>query len=176
MNTTADHSQVQGVAGPVRQWPRGHQGLPGLHTEAAGQIHRTKHWTWEAVNAQTQQKLGKKTILNNYCISIASNQAACTTCHVGYGWKDNQPDPHRRRTPTARCHDTTGNYMKAPAPAGSGVRGRHRAAPGSGNIIKGLDPSKIAQKRREDQPRHLRRPPLLRRRRRRRQARRPGQL
>ena len=34
------------------------------------------------------QRLGKKNVINNYCLSTGTNLGACATCHVGYGWKD----------------------------------------------------------------------------------------
>jgi len=147
LNTTADHSKFKELQAPFGNGPEVTKACLACHTEAAGQIHRTKHWTWEAVNAQTQQKLGKKTILNNYCISIASNQAACTTCHVGYGWKDNQFDfTKQENVDCLVCHDTTGIYKKAPGTGGQVFGKDTELPPGSGNIIKGLDLSKIAQK------------------------------
>ena len=31
---------------------------------------------------------GKNDLLNNFCIAVPSNEARCTQCHTGYGYKD----------------------------------------------------------------------------------------
>ena len=37
------------------------------NTEAAKQIQKTNHWTWEFLNPDNKQRLGKRNILNNFC-------------------------------------------------------------------------------------------------------------
>jgi len=37
-------------------------------------VMKTRHWTSEALNPNTNRMLGKKTMVNNFCIGIASNQ------------------------------------------------------------------------------------------------------
>ncbi len=88
LTTTADHTKFKQLQKTFNSGPEVTKACLECHTEAAGQIHRTKHWKWEFLNPDTKQTLGKKTVLNNFCISIASNYASCTSCHVGYGWKD----------------------------------------------------------------------------------------
>jgi len=52
-------------------------------------------------------------------MSIASNEARCTSCHVGYGWKDASFDhTDMTRIDCLVCHDTTGTYKKTPTAAG----------------------------------------------------------
>jgi octaheme c-type cytochrome (tetrathionate reductase family) len=52
-------------------------------------------------------------------MSIASNEARCTSCHVGYGWKDPSFDlTDMRKIDCLVCHDTTGTYKKVPTGAG----------------------------------------------------------
>ncbi|MDD2317631.1 MAG: tetrathionate reductase family octaheme c-type cytochrome [Desulfobacterales bacterium] len=52
-------------------------------------------------------------------MSPISNEARCTSCHAGYGWKDNTFDfTDRTRIDCLVCHDTTGTYKKAPPGAG----------------------------------------------------------
>ena len=88
LNTTADHTKFKELQREFASGPEVTKACLTCHTEAAGQIHRTKHWKWEYKNPDTDQLLGKKNVVNNFCISIASNEAACNSCHVGYGWKD----------------------------------------------------------------------------------------
>ena len=68
LTTTADHSKFKELDKAFSSGPEVTQTCLGCHTEAAGQIHRTKHWKWEYLNPDTKQTLGKKTILNNFCI------------------------------------------------------------------------------------------------------------
>jgi hypothetical protein len=122
LNTTADHSKFTELQRAFKTGPELTRACLSCHTEAAGQIHRTKHWKWEYLNPATGQTLGKKTIVNNFCISIASNQASCTSCHVGYGWKDAKFDfSSQENVDCIVCHDTTGNYRKPPGLAGNVV-------------------------------------------------------
>jgi len=147
LTTTADHTKFKELQREFKSGPEVTKVCLTCHTEAAGQIHRTKHWKWEFLNPDTQQVLGKKKVLNNYCISIAANQASCTSCHVGYGWKDNNFDfKSEENVDCLVCHDTSGNYRKPPGLAGHVVTQDMEFPPGSGKILKAIDLSKIAQK------------------------------
>ncbi len=91
--------------------------------------------------------LGKKHVINNFCISIASNEAACNSCHIGYGWKDASFDfKSEENVDCVVCHDTTGIYRKPSGLAGNVVTKDTEFPPGSGKILKGIDLTKIAQK------------------------------
>ncbi|WP_305043532.1 tetrathionate reductase family octaheme c-type cytochrome [Geoalkalibacter sp.] len=86
------------------------------HEDAAESIMRTNHWTLAKVQTLAdgrQVELGKKNVLNNYCGSIKSNWARCTSCHIGYGWvgEDFALDKPEN-VDCLVCHDTTGTYRK----------------------------------------------------------------
>jgi octaheme c-type cytochrome (tetrathionate reductase family) len=52
-------------------------------------------------------------------VSIISNEARCTSCHAGYGWKDDTFDfTDMTKIDCLICHDTTGTYKKTPTAAG----------------------------------------------------------
>jgi octaheme c-type cytochrome (tetrathionate reductase family) len=146
--TTADHSKFKELEGPFNSGPDVTKACLSCHTEAAKQVHRTKHWTWEFINPETKQKLGKKNVLNNFCISVPSNYAGCTACHVGYGWKDANFDfTSEANVDCLVCHDTTGLYQKPPGLAGHPVVGEPKELPpGSGQFIKPVDLARVAQK------------------------------
>jgi octaheme c-type cytochrome (tetrathionate reductase family) len=148
LNTTADHGKFKELEGPFKSGPEVTQACLRCHTEAARQVHRTKHWTWEFLNPDSQQKLGKKNVINNFCISVPSNFAACTACHVGYGWKDASFDfASEANVDCLVCHDTTGSYSKPPGLAGNPVVGAPmELPPGSGKFIKPVDLVRVAQK------------------------------
>ncbi|MBK7422794.1 MAG: tetrathionate reductase family octaheme c-type cytochrome [Propionivibrio sp.] len=147
LTTTADHSKFKELQREFQSGPEVTKACLTCHTEAAGQIHRTKHWKWEHLNPDSGQTLGKKHILNNFCISIASNYSACTSCHIGYGWKDANFDfSVKENIDCLVCHDTTGIYKKPPGLAGNPVIKDMELPPGSGKIVKGIDITKVAQK------------------------------
>ena len=147
LNTTADHSKFLELQREFKSGPEVTKACLVCHTEAAGQIHRTKHWKWEYLNPDTKQMLGKKTIVNNFCISIASNEAACNSCHVGYGWKDASFDfKSEENVDCIVCHDTTGNYKKPSGLAGNVVTKDMEFPAGSGKILKAINLSSISQK------------------------------
>jgi len=147
LNTTADHSKFKELQVTFNSGPEVTKACLTCHTEAAGQIHRTKHWKWEYKNPQTGQVLGKKHVVNNFCISVASNEAACNSCHIGYGWKDASFDfASETNVDCLACHDTTGNYKKPSGLAGNVVTKDMEFPPGSGKILKAIDLSNIAQK------------------------------
>ncbi len=112
--STADHSKFKELEGPFETGPEVTRACLQCHTEAAKQVHKTKHWTWSAVNEQTGQKLGKRNVINNFCISTQSNIAACSSCHAGYGWKDDSYDSFdfasEENVDCLVCHDTTYTY------------------------------------------------------------------
>ncbi len=113
--TTADHSLFEGLDRDFASGPDVTKACLECHTEAAKQIHKTTHWTWEYENPKTGQLLGKKNVVNNFCLSTSSNIAACSTCHIGYGWKDNTFDfSSQQNVDCLACHDTTGTYSKDP--------------------------------------------------------------
>ena len=90
--STADHSKFEQLQGPFENGPAVTKACLGCHTEAAKQLHKTTHWTWAFDNALTGEKLGKKNVVNNFCVATATNWPRCTSCHIGYGWKDDKFD------------------------------------------------------------------------------------
>jgi octaheme c-type cytochrome (tetrathionate reductase family) len=117
--STADHSKFKELDKNFKTGPQVTKACLSCHTEAAKQVHKTSHWTWDFLNPENKQRLGKKNILNNFCIAPRSNFAACTACHVGYGWKDDNFDfTSEENVDCLVCHDTTGGYSKPPGKAG----------------------------------------------------------
>ncbi len=112
-STTADHTKFKELEGPFKSGPAVTEACLSCHTEAAKQVHKTTHWTWQFENEKTGQTVGKLNVVNNFCISPQSNQKGCTTCHVGYGWVDNTFDfTAESKVDCLVCHDQTGLYDK----------------------------------------------------------------
>ena len=92
------------------------------HEDAAKEVMATTHWTWEKMQnipGKGMKMRGKKNAINNFCVSVGSNEPRCTSCHVGYGWKDDTFDfSDESRVDCLVCHDTTGTYKKPGAGAG----------------------------------------------------------
>lgn len=88
------------------------------HADAANDIMKTAHWKWESQPVKIEghsepAKIGKKNLINNFCIGIRGNWASCTICHIGYGWGDESFDFHRQENVDCLiCHDWSGTYVK----------------------------------------------------------------
>jgi octaheme c-type cytochrome (tetrathionate reductase family) len=93
------------------------------HETSAKEVMKTSHWTWlnekfQNSNNKTVQR-GKINFINNYCIAVPSNYSRCTSCHIGYGWKDASFDFSKEENVDCLvCHDQTGKYTKTPTGAG----------------------------------------------------------
>lgn len=66
------------------------------HPKAAEEVMATTHWTWESRPFQVPWRdqpvtIGKINQINNFCISTRGNQKKCMSCHIGYGWQEDQP-------------------------------------------------------------------------------------
>jgi len=89
------------------------------HEEAGRDMMLTSHFQWvgdEVLDPRTGQMLavGKKNLINNFCISIQGNWESCNRCHAGYGWQDetfNFSDPEN--VDCLVCHDWSGTYRKS---------------------------------------------------------------
>ncbi len=145
-NPKVDHSQFEELQGPLGSGPEVTVACLLCHTEASKQLHKTRHWTWIEVNPATGRQLGKRNIINNFCGSIVSNEPRCTSCHIGYGWKDGSFDfTSEENVDCLVCHDTTGDYRKFPAGAGHPAYQRTEWPAGSGRFIEPPDLAKVAQ-------------------------------
>jgi len=92
------------------------------HTEIGKEFIHTSHWQWtreEYIKGRGVVKLGKKNILNNFCIGISGSEQSCNRCHAGYGWNDKNFDFSKQENIDCLvCHDNTGEYTKATGGAG----------------------------------------------------------
>ncbi|OOY35625.1 cytochrome C [Solemya velum gill symbiont] len=146
-NSTADHSKFEELQKEFGKGPEVTKACLGCHTEASKQLHQTKHWNWKFTNPETGQTLGKSTIVNNFCLSVSTNLPRCTSCHIGYGWKDDTFDfTSEVNVDCLVCHDTTGTYKKYPAGAGHPAYVDKPFPPKGGKkIFKAVDLQAVAQ-------------------------------
>lgn len=144
--STADHRQFEQLKRDFKTAPEVTRECLGCHTEAAREIHKTLHWTWAFDNELTGQMLGKKNVINNFCIATATNWPRCTSCHIGFGWEDNQFDlTSEESVDCLVCHDTTGTYKKFPTDAGHPNYVAKEWPPKSGKIRQPPDLNYVAQ-------------------------------
>lgn len=109
--TTADHSQFDELKKKFRKTRDVIKACLKCHNTGAEQIHKTKHWNWDFTNRETGQKLGARNIINNFFMNTASNEASCSHCHIGSGWKGNKFNYEKNENVDCLiCHDTTGKY------------------------------------------------------------------
>jgi octaheme c-type cytochrome (tetrathionate reductase family) len=144
--STADHSKFKELQKPFASGPEVTKACLSCHTEAAKQVQKTKHWTWEYADPNSGKMLGKKNVINNYCTTTISNEKDCMACHAGYGWKDASFDfTAEENVDCLICHDATGTYRKLPGDAGHPVYERKEFPHGSGKFVEAVDLPKVAQ-------------------------------
>lgn len=89
------------------------------HEKEAHDFMQTVHWTWESEPVLLPGRnepvtIGKKNQLNNFCLGIQSNWVACTRCHAGYGYENNEFDfSDPEKIDCLVCHEQTGAYKKS---------------------------------------------------------------
>ncbi len=122
LDVVEDHQDLEG---PFTDGPSVTEACLDCHEDAAHDFMKTSHWTWELkqdVVGKGPIMLGKKNTLNNFCIAVNSNWPRCTSCHAGYGWKDDSFDfSDATKVDCLVCHDQTGKYKKFPTGAGHPV-------------------------------------------------------
>lgn len=141
-----DHKAL--LPGPFKTGSEVTKACLSCHEQQGRDFMKTAHWTWteeQSVKGEKRQ-VGKKNIINNYCISLTSNWPRCTSCHAGYGWKDGSFDFSKAdNVDCLVCHDTTGTYKKFPTGAGHPVyEGETKEFP-KGVPWKPVDLVKVAQ-------------------------------
>ncbi|NJN67695.1 MAG: tetrathionate reductase family octaheme c-type cytochrome [Chloroflexaceae bacterium] len=133
--STADHHKFEVLQQPFASGPEVTRACLTCHTNASAQMIHALHWTWEFAHPDTGQLLGKRHLINNSALAVPSNEAACATCHAGYGYRDGSFDfAAEEQVDCLVCHDTTGTYAKLPQNAGQPATEATEFPPGSGTI------------------------------------------
>ncbi|MBF0427046.1 MAG: tetrathionate reductase family octaheme c-type cytochrome [Magnetococcales bacterium] len=112
-SSTARHDKLQELNGPFASGQEVTRACLHCHTEAAAQVQKTTHWTWQYTPKGGGRTYGKQNVTNAFCGFAASNWNVCTRCHVGYGWKDPEvKEPSPEQVDCLVCHEQTGQYHK----------------------------------------------------------------
>ncbi|NDR55025.1 tetrathionate reductase family octaheme c-type cytochrome [Aliiruegeria sabulilitoris] len=147
--STVDHSKLEALQKEFTTGPEVTTACLSCHTEAATQVKQSIHWSWDYEHPDTGQDLGKNNVINSYCVGVAANEPRCTSCHVGYGWKDmNEPPPQEASAVDCLvCHDKSDTYFKIPAGAGNpfGTEVKEGAVTNTGKPAKPVDLKLVAQ-------------------------------
>jgi len=89
------------------------------HTERHKEVMASTHWNWSRevyLPGRGVRTIGKKNLLNNFCIGVSSNLQGCSKCHAGYEYVDNGFDfTEPRNIDCLVCHDNSGTYTKTTA-------------------------------------------------------------
>ena len=92
----------------------------GCHPQAT-LVMKSSHWLWVGDEVtipghDAKERIGKKNLVNNFCISTRGNEVSCMKCHAGYGWKDASFDFGKAENVDCLvCHERTNAYVKGAA-------------------------------------------------------------
>jgi octaheme c-type cytochrome (tetrathionate reductase family) len=92
------------------------------HNGRHAEVMQSTHWNWERseyIPGKGIRPVGKKNVLNNFCIGISGNEQSCNKCHIGYGYADRSFDfKDSLNVDCLACHDNSATYVKASGGAG----------------------------------------------------------
>jgi octaheme c-type cytochrome (tetrathionate reductase family) len=112
-----DHTDL--IKGPIEDGPAATRECLRCHEGASQEVMSTAHWNWEGdpvllPGRASPVRIGKKNLINNFCIGVQSNWYGCTSCHAGYGWEDASFDfTQQDKVDCLVCHDGSGSYRKS---------------------------------------------------------------
>lgn len=89
------------------------------HKDAAAELMKTTHWTWESKPVEVPWRKGLVTIgkinqINNFCIGAQGNENKCMACHAGYGWEAGKTAQQAKpeNVDCLACHADPATYGK----------------------------------------------------------------
>lgn len=113
---SVDHSKLSALQKNFRSGQEVTLACISCHNDRHKEVMQSSHWNWEReeyVEGRGVRYIGKKNILNNYCIGISSNELSCNKCHIGYEWTDTTFDfTDARNVDCLACHDNSNTYVK----------------------------------------------------------------
>jgi octaheme c-type cytochrome (tetrathionate reductase family) len=141
---SVDHARFAQLAGPFKAPQQVTAACISCHNQRHLEVMQSSHWNWERteyIPGRGIRAVGKRNILNNFCIGIAGNEQSCDRCHAGYGYADSSFDfKNPLNVDCLVCHDRSGKYVKAAGGAGMPDPGvdladvaRHVGRPQRGN-------------------------------------------
>jgi octaheme c-type cytochrome (tetrathionate reductase family) len=136
-----DHSKFEILQQDFKTGPEVTEACLSCHNGRGKEFMKTQHWKWlktDSIPGRGTFELGKKNLLNNFCIGVNSNEKLCSKCHAGYGYGDKNFDfNNQNNIDCLICHDGTKTYKKSKPGKGPGS--------GSGYPAAGVNLSFVAQ-------------------------------
>ena len=112
-----DHSKFAVLQKEFESGPEVTEACLSCHNGRGQEFMKTEHWLWhkkDSIPGRGVQDLGKKNVLNNFCIGVNSNEKLCSKCHAGYGYGDKNFDfNNENNIDCLICHDNTKTYKKS---------------------------------------------------------------
>jgi len=122
LSKQADHSKFEVLKQQFTSPEQVTEACLTCHNERQHEIMQTAHWNWDREVTRTdgtKTKIGKRNIVNNYCIATNTNTWKCSSCHIGFGYKDKTFDfKNPSKVDCIVCHDNTNSYEKQPLGSG----------------------------------------------------------
>lgn len=122
MASSVDHSKFESLQQDFKTGPDVTEACLECHNGRGKELIQTAHWNWsrdEFIPGKGVVSLGKRNILNNFCVGTRGSEATCTRCHIGYGFKDQHFDfTNEKNVDCLVCHDNTDTYRKEKGGAG----------------------------------------------------------
>ncbi len=119
---SVDHSKFTQLQKPFSSPQQVTEACISCHNGRHEEVMRSSHWNWEReeyIEGKGIRDIGKKNIVNNFCIGVAGNHQSCNKCHIGYGWSEETFDfKDPRNVDCLACHDNSDTYVKASGGAG----------------------------------------------------------
>ena len=118
-----DHSQFAELEQAFESGPQVTEACLHCHNGRGKELIQTAHWKWsrdEYIPGKGVVSLGKRNMLNNFCIGTRGSEPTCTRCHIGFGFADQHFDfAEEKNVDCLVCHDNTNTYQKEKGGAGN---------------------------------------------------------
>jgi len=119
---SVDHGRFEQLKKPFKTPREVTAACISCHNGRHEEVMRSSHWNWERteyVAGKGIRRVGKRNVLNNFCIGISGNQQSCNKCHAGYGYANEGFDfKDPLNIDCLACHDNSSLYVKAAGGAG----------------------------------------------------------
>ncbi len=95
------------------------------HNHRHTEVMQSNHWNWEREEYMPGRGvvyLGKKNVVNNFCIGALGNEQSCAKCHIGLGLDEKgMVYTDAKNIDCLVCHDNSETYAKASEQGGAPV-------------------------------------------------------
>lgn len=120
---SVDHTKFDVLKGPFKTPQEITRTCMTCHTETHNEVMASSHWNWDRIGyieGRGLAAIGKKNVLNNYCIGVGGNELACASCHTGFGLTSVKDFDFSKaeNVDCMSCHDNSGQYNKGTSMAG----------------------------------------------------------